>query len=228
MLGAGADDAQAAGSSSSPIKKRRQLGRAISAASAQSSLGGSFSPLGVPDDAPMEAGDEGSGDNFSPMEVEKGCASSSEEDSLAEAAAEVASKPMPQGKNSVKQLVMKRPARATNPVSGSAMGQIKLQLAQKCSYVLSFSLETRKWVLVVESRHRNHQQIMKTIFEVASKGDMVKADCVEMRNKMQLEAAEGDGDSGDDDGSDAEDDDAETGSSDERRGDTSSSSFSCL
>ena len=71
---------------------------------------------------------------------------------------------------------------------------------------------------------------MKTIFEDAPKGEMVKADCVEMRNKMHLEAPEDDGDSDDDDDDDshAEDDDAEKGSSDERRGDASSSPFSCL
>ena len=70
-------------------------------------------------------------------------------------------------------------------VSSALLGAIKIMLCTHKSYVLRFDAGSKKWPLVVESHHENHQAIIQYIFEHAQSHSCSKADLVALRDDLQ-------------------------------------------
>ena len=233
--------AASSSASAQPVKKARVLNRNVSAASSL----GTFSPIASSTRAqslgsfsPMEVDSESEHDGvLEEAKGEKRCSdmldfsdlSDCTEDPITMQAIAAAADPLPAGKTDIKKAVIKkRPAAAVLPTCiSAALGPVKLQKAQKKSYILAFNSESRKWQLVVETTHAEHSKIIDIIWAKLQSDGLDKAACVAMRNSIHadgLPALDGDAaseQSGSQEGSESED----SGLEGSRRGDTSSSEF---
>ena len=98
---------------------------------------------------------------------------------------------LPPARGALKAALMKRPSKVQAPVCENALlGQVKLQLNTKSSYILQYNPKSQKWPLVVTSSDCMHQEIMQAILSKLARGPMSKADCVRMRDEMQESGAD--------------------------------------